>query len=46
VVMAARPGRIREEVRVDLPRPRWDTDVKADPRFAQLRARIRESLRG
>jgi len=26
-------------VRIDLPRPRWEGDVKADPRFAQLRAR-------
>ncbi len=46
VVMQARPGRIREELTVDLPRPRWEGDVKADPRFARLRARLRESLRG
>jgi sulfonate transport system ATP-binding protein len=46
VVMQARPGRIKEEVAVDLPRPRWEGDVKADPRFAQLRASLRESLRG
>jgi NitT/TauT family transport system ATP-binding protein len=46
VVMHARPGRIKEEVSVDLPRPRWEGDVKADPRFAQLRSQLRESLRG
>jgi NitT/TauT family transport system ATP-binding protein len=46
VVMHARPGRIKEEVAVDLPRPRWEGDVKADPRFAQLRSHLRESLRG
>jgi NitT/TauT family transport system ATP-binding protein len=46
IVMEARPGRIKEEVSVDLPRPRWEGDIKADPRFAQLRARLRESLRG
>ena len=46
IIMQSRPGRIKEEVRVDLPRPRWEGDVKADPRFAQLRAQIRESLRG
>jgi NitT/TauT family transport system ATP-binding protein len=46
VVMQARPGRIKEEVHVDLPRPRWEGDVKADPRFAQLRARLRQALRG
>lgn len=45
LVMQARPGRIKEEVRIDLPRPRWEGDVKADPRFAQLRARLRDSLR-
>jgi len=46
VVMQARPGRIKEELAVDLPRPRWEGDIKADPRFSQLRARLRESLRG
>ncbi len=46
VVMQARPGRIKEEVSVDLPRPRWEGDVKADPRSAQLRSQLRESLRG
>jgi NitT/TauT family transport system ATP-binding protein len=46
VVMQARPGRIKEEVTVDLRRPRWEGDVKADPRFAQLRTHLRESLRG
>jgi NitT/TauT family transport system ATP-binding protein len=46
VVMQARPGRIKEEVMVNLPKPRWDGDVKSDSRFVQLRARIRESLRG
>jgi NitT/TauT family transport system ATP-binding protein len=46
VVMQARPGRIREEVAIDLPRPRWEGDVKANPRFAQLRSQLRESLRG
>lgn len=45
IVMQARPGRIKEEFPVNLPRPRWEGDVKADPRFAQLRARLRESLR-
>jgi len=45
VVMQARPGRIKEEVAIDLPRPRWEGDIKADPRFAQLRARLRDSLR-
>ncbi len=46
VVMQARPGCIKQEVAVDLPRPRWEGDVRANPRFGQLRARIRELLRG
>jgi NitT/TauT family transport system ATP-binding protein len=46
VVMQARPGRIKEEICVELPRPRWDGDVKADPRFAQARTHLRKSLRG
>jgi len=46
VVMQARPGRIKEDVRIDLPRPRWEGDVKSDPRFAQQRARLRDLLRG
>jgi len=46
VVMQARPGRVKEEICVDLPRPRWEGDVKADPRFAQVRTHLRESLRG
>ena len=45
IIMQSRPGRIKEEVAIDLPRPRWEGDVKADPRFAELRAQIRESLR-
>jgi NitT/TauT family transport system ATP-binding protein len=45
IIMQSRPGRIKEEVKIDLPRPRWEGDVKADPRFAELRAAIRESLR-
>ena len=45
VVMQARPGRIKEEVTIDLPRPRWEGDIKADPRFAQLRAHLADSLR-
>jgi len=45
VVMQARPGRIKEEFGVDLPRPRWEGDVKADPRFSQMRARLRDALK-
>jgi NitT/TauT family transport system ATP-binding protein len=34
VVMTARPGRIREVITIDLPRPR-DLTIKRDPRFVQ-----------
>lgn len=46
VVMQARPGRIKEEFAIDLPRPRWEGDVKADPRFSRMRARLRDALKG
>jgi NitT/TauT family transport system ATP-binding protein len=39
VVMRARPGRIREILPVDLPRPRT-IDVKADPRFVRMRQHL------
>ena len=45
IVMAARPGRIRADVRIDLPRPRYATDVKSSPRFGELTGRLRELLR-
>jgi NitT/TauT family transport system ATP-binding protein len=43
-VFTARPGRLKEVVRVDLPRPR-DLRIKLDPRFLALQARIWESIR-
>jgi NitT/TauT family transport system ATP-binding protein len=43
VVMTARPGRVRDVVKVDLPRPR-DVSVLTDPRFVELSARVREGI--
>ena len=40
VVATSRPGRIREIVPVDLPRPRREYDVKSHPGFARLREHI------
>ncbi len=45
-LMGPRPGRILEVIDVDLPRPRWQYDARAEPRYIELRAylwnRIRE----
>jgi NitT/TauT family transport system ATP-binding protein len=49
-VMTARPGRVRCELGVDLPRPRNLLETESDPRFAELRRRvlglIREEAKG
>lgn len=39
VVFGRRPGRVQDDVRIDLPRPR-DLSIKRDPRFAPLVDRI------
>jgi NitT/TauT family transport system ATP-binding protein len=45
VVMTARPGRIKTEVPVDLPRPRSVYELKASPAFATIVGRIWSLLR-
>jgi NitT/TauT family transport system ATP-binding protein len=45
MLMGPRPGRIVEEIAVDLPRPRWTYDVRADPRFLELRAYLWQRIR-
>ena len=37
VLMSPRPGRVLEVIDVDLPRPRWTYDARAEPRFIELR---------
>jgi NitT/TauT family transport system ATP-binding protein len=44
-VMSARPGRIREILDVPFARPRDGNALRADPRFAELRAHIWNELR-
>jgi ABC-type nitrate/sulfonate/bicarbonate transport system ATPase subunit/ABC-type nitrate/sulfonate/bicarbonate transport system permease component len=44
IVMAAKPGRIRADVEIDLPRPRFASDVKASRRFGELCATLRGML--
>ena len=45
VVASARPGRVREIVPVDLPRPRREYDVKSHAGFADLREHLWNLLR-
>jgi len=44
LVMGARGGETQADVTVDLPRPRYATDVKASARFGELRGQLREAL--
>ena len=44
VVFSARPGRIKNELAIDLPYPRHYT-VKTTPRFSELKAVVTEDIR-
>ncbi|MBO0891050.1 MAG: ABC transporter ATP-binding protein [Acidothermales bacterium] len=39
-VITSRPGRLQEIIQVDLPRPRYEKDVKASPRYQELREHV------
>jgi NitT/TauT family transport system ATP-binding protein len=43
IVMTPRPGRIRERVAVDLPRPRAAA-TRRDPRFVEIAEHIRDLI--
>jgi len=45
VIMGRRPGRIKEVLDVNLPRPRYGYDVRAEHEFARLRAIAWKSIR-
>jgi len=45
LLMTPRPGKIREILSVEIPRPRDITQVRSHPRSAQLRAHIWEQLK-
>ena len=44
IVFSARPGRVKETLRIDIPRPR-DLRVKREPRFLEVETRVWESIR-
>lgn len=44
IVMQTKPGKIVEDISVNLPRPRYDYDVKATTEFAELRQICRDAL--
>ncbi len=46
IVATTRPGRIKAILPIDLPRPRWEYDVKAEPVYIEARERIWELLQG
>lgn len=45
VLMRPRPGRVDEIIEVNLPRPRWEHDLRALPEFVTTRAHMWERIR-
>jgi NitT/TauT family transport system ATP-binding protein len=45
IVMTPRPGRIRDRIAIDLPRPRT-LETLRDPHFVELSARLRDDIEG
>ena len=44
-VLSPGPGTVQDELIVDLPRPRWEYDLRAHPRFAEIRAKVWDLIR-
>lgn len=44
IVMSARPGRVIDDIRIDLPRPRSVTELQKDPEYHKLYSKIWEKL--
>ncbi|MFM7093389.1 MAG: ABC transporter ATP-binding protein, partial [Actinomycetota bacterium] len=45
VVMTARPGRIKYDIEIDIPRPRRVDELIDNPRFQEFEAKIWKELR-
>lgn len=45
VVMTAVPGRVKDIIEVNMPRPRYEHDIKITPRYAEMRDHIWKLLR-
>jgi ABC-type nitrate/sulfonate/bicarbonate transport system ATPase subunit len=43
-ILTPRPGRVRAELTVDLPRPRRRRELLTDPAFADLKRRALDAL--
>ena len=43
IIFGARPGRVKQTIKIDLPRPR-DLSLKRDPRFLELENRVWEQI--
>ena len=44
-VLTPGPGTVQSELVVDLPRPRWEYDLRAHPRFAEIRREVWDLIR-
>lgn len=44
-VLTPGPGTVQDELVVDLPRPRWEYDLRAHPRFAEIRHEVWDLIR-
>ena len=44
-VLSPGPGKVQDELIVDMPRPRWVYDLRAHPRFAEIRATVWDLIR-
>ena len=44
-VLSSGPGTVQAELVVDLPRPRWEYDLRAHPRFAEVRREVWDLIR-